>query len=238
MKPPCMLTQAAISAASPSGGARPRARAAMSPALQAAASGSASTCGRASRFAVTSERPIATVAMRGAPRSSRAALNPTISAAAAAAAPVDSTTPLHPPTRKASASKISDSHSCAVHGASDIEWLNGSARGAAPWAMIHSPVATCDQVSPSPSTWGEKAASVNRKIAIAARPSPASRVSDGSSLTERANGKAKDISSACQSRDNATLNRGRWLHDARHAIATRSCRHRPRTHSRFVASRV
>ena len=132
MKPPCMFAHAVISAASPSGGARPRSRAAISPAPQAAASGSASTCGRASRFAVTSERPIATVATSGAPRSSRAALNPTISAAAAAAAPVNSTTPLHPPRRKASASRTSDSHSCAVHGAPAIEWLNGSARGAVP----------------------------------------------------------------------------------------------------------
>ena len=76
MKPPCMFAHAIISAASASGGARPRSRAAMSPAPQAAASGSASTCGRASRFAVTSERPIATVAMSGAPRSSRAARQP------------------------------------------------------------------------------------------------------------------------------------------------------------------
>ena len=65
MNPPCMFTHAVMSAASPSGGARPRSRAAISPAPQAAASGSASTCGRASRFAVTSERPIATVAMSG-----------------------------------------------------------------------------------------------------------------------------------------------------------------------------
>ena len=152
MKPPCIFAQAVISAASPSGGARLRSRAARSAALQAAASGSASTWGRASRFAVTSERPIATVATSGAPRSSRAALSPTISAAVAAATPVKRTTPLHPPRRKASASRTSDSHSCAVQGAPGIEWLNGSARGAAPWAMIHSPVATCDQVSPSPST--------------------------------------------------------------------------------------
>ena len=60
MKPPCRFTHAIISAANPSGGARLRSRAAMSPALQAAAIGSASTWGRASRFAVTSERPIAT----------------------------------------------------------------------------------------------------------------------------------------------------------------------------------
>jgi hypothetical protein len=59
--------------------------------------------------------------------------------------------------------------------------------------MIHSPVATCDQVSPSPSTWGAKAASVNRKTAMAAKPSPARRVSDSSLLGDRANGKAKDI---------------------------------------------
>src|ERR1700722_12518448 len=81
--------------------------------------------------------------------------------------------------------------------------------------MIHSPVATWDQVSPSPSTWGEKAASVNRKGAIAARPSPASRVSGSAVLADRANGKAKDIAEGCQSRDNFALNRGRWLHDAR-----------------------
>ena len=99
-----------------------------------------------------SERPSATVRTSGAPRSWRAAVSPTISAAVAAAAPVNSTTPLHPAKRKASASRTSESHSCAVHGAPGIEWLNGSARGAAPWAMIHSPVATCDQVSPSPST--------------------------------------------------------------------------------------
>jgi len=182
-----------MNAASPSGGAWPRSRAAIRPAPQAATSGSASTCGRASRFAVTSERPIATVATSGAPRRLRAALNPTISAASAAAAPVKSTTPLHPPRRKASASRTSDSHSCAVHGAPDIERLNGSARGAAPWSMIHSPVATCDQVSPSPSTWGAKAVSMNKEAAIAARPSPASRVSDSSLLVDRTNGKAKDI---------------------------------------------
>ena len=86
-----------------------------------------------------------------------------------------STTPLQPPRRKASASSTSDSHSCATHGAPGIEWLNGSARGEAPWAMIHSPVARCEKVSPSPSTAGEKAASANRAIAIAARPSPAMR---------------------------------------------------------------
>ena len=53
--------------------------------------------------------------------------------------------------------RISDSHSCAVHGAPGIEWLNGSTRGTAPCASIHSPVARCDHVSPSPSTAGEKA---------------------------------------------------------------------------------
>ena len=132
MNPPCMFTHAVMSAASPSGGARPRSRAAISPAPQAAAIGSARTWGRASRFAVTSERPIATVAMSGAPRSSRAALNPTISAASAAAAPVNSTTPLHPPRRKTSDSRTSDSHSCAVHGSPAIEWLNGSTCGALP----------------------------------------------------------------------------------------------------------
>src|SRR5271155_2514954 len=88
--------------------------------------------------------------------------------------------------------------------------------------MIHSPVARCDQVSPSPSTRGEKAASVNRKSEIAARPSPASRVSDSSLLADRANGKAKDIASGCQTRDNSALNRGRWLHDARHGLAHRN----------------
>ena len=90
----------------------------------------------------------------------------------------------------------SDSHSCATHGAPGIEWLNGSARGAAPWAMIHSPVARCENVSPSPRTAGEKAASANMAIAIAARPSPARRASAPSSLAERTNGKAKDIASS------------------------------------------
>ena len=75
--------------------------------------------------------------------------------AVAACEKVNSTTPFHPPKRKASVSRISESHSCAVHGAPGIEWLNGSARGTAPWAKIHWPVAICDQVSPSPSTWGE-----------------------------------------------------------------------------------
>src|SRR5277367_1855793 len=85
-------------------------------------------------------------------------------------------------------------------------------------ARIHSPVATCDHVSPSPSTWGEKAASVNRKSEIAARPSLASRVSDSSLLADRANGKAKDIASGRQTRDNSALNRGRWLHDSRQGL--------------------
>jgi hypothetical protein len=67
-------------------------------------------------------------------------------------------------------------------------------------------VARCDPVSPSPSTWDEKAASVNRKSAIAARPSLASRVSDSSLLADRANNKAKDIASGRQTRDNAALN--------------------------------
>ena len=175
MKPPCMLAHAVISAASASGGARPRSAAAMSPALQAAASGKASMCGRASRLAVASPKPSPTIAMSGAPRRLRAALKPTISAAAATAAAVRSTTPLQPPRRKASVMRTSDSHSCAIHGAPGIDWLNGSARGAAPWAMIHSPVARCEKVSPSPSTLGENAASANRAIAIAARPSPARR---------------------------------------------------------------
>ena len=47
--------------------------------------GDASTCGCAVRFAVTSESPITTAAISGAPRSSRAPLSPTISAMAAAA---------------------------------------------------------------------------------------------------------------------------------------------------------
>ena len=80
-----------------------------------------------------------------------------ISAAPAAAAAVRRTTPLQPAPRNARVIRISDSHSCAVHGAPGIEKLNGSARGTAPCASIHSPVARCDQVSPSPSTAGEKA---------------------------------------------------------------------------------
>ena len=149
-------------------------------------------------------------------------MSPTINAAVAAAAPVTSTTPLHPPKRKASASRSSDSHSCAVQGAPGIEWLNGSACGATPWAMIHSPVATCDHVSPSPSTWGEKTASVNRKIAIAATPSPACRTSDAPPLAARTNGRANDIAQACRGRNNAALNRRRWPSDARHRMAARS----------------
>ena len=164
-------------------------------------------CGRASRLTVTSPRPSPTITTSGPPRRSRAALRPTIRAALAAAAPVRSTTPLHPPRRKASVSRISASHSCAVHGAPGIEWLNGSARGTPPCAMIHSPVARCDQVSPSPRTLGEKAESANRKIAIAAKPSPARRASEAGSLSERTSGKATDISRACQSRNNAALNR-------------------------------
>ena len=207
MKPPCMFDQAIIRAASASGGARPRSRAARSPALQAAANGSASKCGRASRLAVMSPKPSPTVAMSGVPRSSRAALSPTISAALAAAAPVMSTTPLQPPRRKASVMRISDSHSCAVHGAPGIEWLNGSAHGTARCAMIHSPVAKCDQVSPSPKTLGEKVDSANRKIAIAAKPSPVSEAPEASSLRKRTIGKAMDMPQACQGRNNAALKR-------------------------------
>ena len=54
--------------------------------------------------------------------------------------------------------------------------------------------------------------------AIVRRSSPASRVSDSSLLADRANGKAKDIASGCQTRDNSALNRGRWLHDARQGL--------------------
>ena len=73
MKPPCMLAHRVISAASASGGERPRSRATRSPAVHAAAIGSASTCGRASRLAVNSPRPRPTVATERYPKLARRA---------------------------------------------------------------------------------------------------------------------------------------------------------------------
>ena len=201
MKPPCMFAHAVISSDERRAEARGRDRARReAPAHHAAASGSASMCGRASRLAVTSPRPSPTVATSGAPRRSRAALRPTISAAAAAAAPVRSTTPLQPPTRKASVMQHFGQPFMRDPRRARHRRLNGSTCGAARWAMIHSPVARCEKVSPSPSTAGEKAASANMAIAIAARPSPAKRASAPSSLAERTNGTAKDIASSLPKR--------------------------------------
>ena len=90
--------------------------------------------------------------------------------------------------------RISDNHSCAIHGAPGIEWLKGSTRGTAPCAIIHSPVARCDHVSPSPSTLGEKAVTANRAIATSARTRPDARASQVSELAERAVDTASDMS--------------------------------------------
>ena len=112
--------------------------------------------------------------------------------------PVISTTPSHPSHLKAHVSRTSDSHSCAVHGAPGIEWLNGSTRGTAPCARIHSPVARCDQVSPSPRTLGENADNAKMKIATTAIARPARRASELSSLSERRrSGSTIDILRSC-----------------------------------------
>ena len=58
-------------------------------------------------------------------------------------------------------------------------------------------------VSPLPKTLAEKVERANRKVAIAAKPSPASGAPEASSLRKRTIGKAKDMSQACRSRNNA-----------------------------------
>ncbi len=129
-----------------------------------------------------------------------------ISAALAAATPVMTATPLQPPQRKASVSRISDNHSCAVQGAPGIEWLKGSARGTAPWAKIHSPVARCDQVSPSPKTFSEKVDSANRHVATRARARPERRASEVCPLSERAaSSRASAIPPPCRRPANIAL---------------------------------
>ena len=108
-----------------------------------------------------------------------------ISAAEPAAKAVRRTTPLQPVARKARVKKISDSHSCAVHGAPAMEWLNGSTRGTSPWARIQEPVATCDQVSPSLSTSGRDAAMANAASARNATMSAETRALQRSAFAPR-----------------------------------------------------
>ncbi len=139
MKPPCMFAHSVIRGASARGGAAFRSRASRRAALHAAASGSASTCGRARRFGSQRATPSATVTPSAAPERSRATRTPMISAAPDAATAVSRVTALKPPARKAKARRSSENHSCAVHGAPGIEWLNGSAWGAA--AMGEDPLA-------------------------------------------------------------------------------------------------
>ena len=219
MKPPCRFAHASS--------ARPRERAARGPfargenraAPGGQRAGRARTCGRASRPPTPGRGQSAITAISGGPsvRAPPAARRRT--SPPAAAAPVSSTTPLQPAIRWRARAGLPP----AIHARSRARpEENGERIGARdrPMPEIHSPVATCDQVSPSPSTAGENAQSANRKTAIAARPSPASRASAASSLAERTNGKAKDIARACQRCDNATLNRSRW-NDARHRRATR-----------------
>ena len=118
-----------------------------------------------------------------------------MSAAPAAAAAVKSTTPLHPPQRKASVSRISDSHSCAVHGAPGIEWLKGSAARHGAVGDDRFAVARCDQASPSASRFGEAHAKANRRTATSPTTRPEAWLSP---LAERAaNGRAMDMARKC-----------------------------------------
>ena len=86
-KLPCRLAQSGISSSSHQLGAVPRSRAATSPSVQAASSGKASRCGRASSDASTQDNP-SNVASKAGNRSSRLRkAPPTIAAAAPNAMP-------------------------------------------------------------------------------------------------------------------------------------------------------
>src|SRR5437660_1656219 len=75
--------------------------------------------------------------------------------------PDSGATPTKPPARNASASRISESHSCAVHALPATLKVKGSTCGTARCASIQSPVAICDQVSLSLKMAGENAQSAN-----------------------------------------------------------------------------
>ena len=167
-------------------------------------------CGRASRPGAMRLAPSAATTRRAIPERSRAARFAMTNVAAPAAAPVSSTTPLHPAARKARAKRSSESHSCAVHGAPAKVKEKGSARGTAPCWRIHSPVARCDQVSPSLSAAGEKAASAKTASAMQQRrrPRPGARPRAPRSRDRRRAEARSTCARAWQRRDNFGLRAG------------------------------